>query len=307
MSDNTQTKSQPKARFFGVPLTPGSSRRFTAVALCPEVRHFATISDHSKLSIADRTTLKHFQIGSLEKARLMSFRPKNEGKGVEIAIVGDEQSKAIQRLDLATESLMDEMAMEAVTAIAYSPDGSLFAAGNANGLVCVWQLEGPHAFLVSRTNLGVEVTSLAFHPNNQALFTVTMLGKASRWYFTLGDSAVDSPLTRALENSTTFYRLVTTSADGNNLYLAADETVHVYDTVTGKAGEISPNVGWISGLQVFPNNGQLCVFGYHAVYVSNPVGPDTKGNLALHSPFEETIYAVSPIDADVILVFHVRD
>jgi hypothetical protein len=292
--------TQPEARFFGVPLMTGSMSEFTSVALCPEARHFATIGDSSKLTVADRITMRRFQLGSLTHARQVAFRPKNDGDAIEMAIVGALGESYIQRLNLRNEQLLESLPMGAATAVAYSRGGRFLAAGNINGLVRVWRFDDDKVVQVAERDFLVEVSSLAFNPNSSAVYA-TLSGQAVELPLR---SSVSGVMERALDGAKTAYRMVAGAAQGDFVYFVAEDVVHVYDTASGEVGVIAPNVGRIAGIEVFPNSGHLCIYGERVVYVSHPVGPKSPKHLSLRSEFDARIYAVRELDSGVALVFH---
>ena len=301
-------QAQPVARFFGVPFLKGLAREITSIQLCPFTRHLAVIRDGSELEVANRLTLEVLHLGDLATARLIAFRPRRIGEDTtELAIVGPMAKREIARMDLQRGTLMPGLDLDAVTALQYSGSGCFVAAGNERGQVKVWHLGPGRRTQILEAELKARIDSLAFHPDNHALYAILDSGALAELELTLGQtpSAVAALDERA--PGVRFHR-VAAGQRGNFIYLAAgDDCVYALDTGNGEVGVITPGVGPISGLQVLPASGHLCVLGRHAVYIAAPVGPGQKEHLALVCPFEQPIYAACELDQDAMLVFHATD
>ncbi|GEM_PF-5002779 len=295
--------SQPVMRFFGVPFLKGLGSAFTAIELCPFLRHLATIRDGVELEVANRVTLQPFDLGDLAEAHHIAFRPRQKGDDlVELAIAGPRPE--IARLDLRDGSELPGLPLANVTSMAYSGDGRFVAAGSRQGRIRAWHLgsEGPN--LVLEADLEDPIASLAFHPEDPTLYGT--LASGAPLELELAPSLAASAVAALRERAPGVpFRQVATGRSGYLLYLAgADDHVYALDTVTAEVGVINPGVGPIAGLQVLPLSGYLCVHGPHAVYVAHPVGPGHQDHVALRCSFEEAIFAASELDRDAVLVFH---
>ena len=300
--------AQPVARFFGVPFLKGLAREITSIQLCPFTRHLAVIRDGSELEVANRLTLEVLHLGDLATARLIAFRPRQIGEDTtELAIVGPLAKGEIARLDLQRGTRMPGLDLDAVTALQYSCDGRFVAAGNERGQVKVWHLGPGRQTRILEAGLKARIESLAFHPDNHALYAILDSGALAELGLNLGQTPTALAILGEKAPGVRFHR-VSAGQHGNFIYLAAgDDCVYVLDTGNGGVGVIAPEVGPISGLQVLPASGHLCVLGRHAVYLAAPVGPGQKEHLALVCPFEQPIYAACELDHGAMLVFHATD
>lgn len=298
---------QPVARFFGVPFLKGGAREVTAIHLCPERIHLATIRDGSELEVSNRLTLSRLDLGDLTFARMIAFRPgQGSGTATELAIVGPPDKPEIARYDVQAGQPLAGLPLQAVTALAYSCDGRFVAAGSRDGRIQVWLL-GPDPTLVQSGDFKAQVESLAFHAEHPTVYATLATGALVQ--LELAPSpAVDA--VQALRQSApgVLVHRVTTGRRGYSIYLAGrDDRVYVLDTATGEVGLFSPNVGPINGLQVLPASGHLCVLGPRSVYLIDPVGPGQQEHLALVCPFDDPIYAAWELDGDAVLVFHAAE
>ncbi|WP_306598930.1 WD40 repeat domain-containing protein [Geothrix sp. 21YS21S-2] len=300
--------TQPVARFFGVPFLKGGAREVTAIHLCPERVHLATIRDGSKLEVSNRLTLSRLELGGLTFARMIAFRPRQgTGTSIELAIVGPPDQPEITRFDVQAGQPLAGLPLQAVTALAYSCDGRFAAAGNRDGKVQVWLLGPGHPTPVLSAGFEAQVESLAFHAEHPTVYATLATGALVQ--LELAPSpAVDA--VQALRHSApgVLVHRVTTGRRGYSIYLAGrDDQVYVLDTATGEVGLFSPNVGPITGLQILPASGHLCVLGPRSVYLIDPVGPSQQEHLALVCPFDDPIYAAWELDGEAVLVFHAAE
>ena len=300
--------TQPVARFFGVPFLKGGAREVTAIHLCPERVHLATIRDGSELEVSNRLTLRRLDLGGLTFARMIAFRPgQGSGAPIELAIVGPADKPEIARYDVQAGQPLAGLPLQGVTALAYSCDGRFVAAGNYDGKVKVWLLGAGDPTPVQSGVFEAQVESLAFHAEHPTVYAT--LANGALVQLELAPSpAVDA--VRALRQSApgVLVHRVTAGRWGYSIYLAGwDDRVYVLDTATGEVGLFSPNVGPITGLQILPASGHLCVLGPRAVYLINPVGPNQQEHLALVCPFDDPIYAAWELDGDAVLVFHAAE
>lgn len=302
--------AQPKARFFPVPMLKGIAQELSSVTISTDSRYMSTVADRSRLVVQDRITLKKMELGNVGLVRQALFRPQNSHDDiVEMAIVGDIDALSVIRLNVLDGSRLDELPMNAVTAIAYSKDSRYIAAGNAAGVVRVWHL-GDDATgkpsLVAEGRTSAQVTSLAFHALNHTVYATIFGGSAAELKIR-GSKAISVAEALAKHEVPLNLKQVATGIRGNNVYFAGtDGQIYIVDSVTGKVGARSPNVGNIRSVDVFSTSGHLCVVGETAVYIGHDVGPDAGEQLALHCPFEETVIGAAELDSDAVLVFHNR-
>jgi hypothetical protein len=293
----------PRARFFSVPFLKGLAREVTSIHLDPSTIHLATIRDGSTLDVANRLTLARLPLGGVTAARVAAFRPLQPGRDtIELAVAGAVGHPGIARFNLSREAVLPGLPMEGVASLQYSPDGRFLGAGGRGGELNVW-LMGPETPLrVHAANLGVQVESLAFHPEHPTLYAVLATGALVEVPLAPSPAA---PVAEALRRAGAFFYRVAAGARGFALFLAGwDEQVYVADTATGEVGNFAPRVGPIQDLQVLPASGHLLVTGHHAVYLLGVDGTPAGTCEALLCDFPERIYAVQELAPDAILVFH---
>ncbi|MFG2291483.1 DNA-binding protein [Streptomyces sp. NPDC048595] len=138
-------------------------------------------------------TLRHVLSGH----RLMARHP--DGRSLVVSSTGE---KAIGRLlDLRTRRMgRQALTGESTSAVAFSPDGRLLAAGDTNGWVTVWDGEGRRRLgqlnvADGRTSEGRAegVSAVAFSPDGRTLATAGKKGTVRLW-----DTASNQPLVEAL-------------------------------------------------------------------------------------------------------------
>lgn len=296
---------QPVARFFGVPFLKGSAREVTAIHLCPERVHLATIRDGTALEVSNRLTLGRVDLGGLTCARMIAFRPgQPNAASTELAIVGAPDTPEIARFDLKAGSRLAGLPIQGVTALAYSSDGRFLAAGTGTGAIRTWLL-GPGDPTPLRSGaFEAQVESLAFHGEHPTLYATLATGALVQLELAPGPAVDAAHALRRCAPGARAHR-VAAGPRGYNLYLAGrDDRVYVLDTLTGEVGLFSPGVGPITGLQVLPASGHLCVLGPRSVYIVDAVGPGQREHLALVCPFQAPVYAAWELDGDALLVFH---
>jgi WD40 repeat protein len=115
-----------------------------------------------------------------------------------------------------------------VSAVAFSPDGKLLAAGSFGGTVSIWDLASAQKRRTLPGSVGDSVTDLAFSPDGE-LATSSLNGTATIW---------DARSGRALETiqgqSGALWG-VSFSPDGKVLATAGDDTTaRLWDVATGK-------------------------------------------------------------------------
>lgn len=292
-------------RVFGVPFMKGAAREVTSIHMCPSMIHLATIRDGFSLEVLNRLTMRSVDLGDLHVARLIAFRPR--GEGIELAIAGARDKPDLARYDLKTGRVLESLPLEAATAIQYSGDGRFVAAGSLEGRVKVWHLgaEGPRKVL--ETVFEAQVESLAFHPEHPTVYATLASGALVELALAPGLAAPVGAALRERAPGVLFHR-VASGRWGYPIYLAGrDHRVYMVDTVTGEVGVLSPKVGPITGLQVLPTSGHLCVLGPHTVFILPPPDPKRREHLAQVCAFEETVYAAWELEHDAMLVFHASD
>lgn len=300
--------SPPVMRFFGVPFLKGPAREVTAIHLCPERVHLASIRDGWDLEVANRLTLQPLDLGDLGNARLIAFRPRAGALGVnELAIVGPLDKEEIARCDVRTGRLLEGLTLTGVTALAYGPDGRFVAAGDRDGRIRVWLLGPEHALQVMDARFDAQVESLAFHPEHPTVYGILASGRLAEVSLAPSPAASAADALRERAPGVAFSDIAAGSR-GFPIYLAGDdERVYVVDTISGDVGAFAPKVGPITGLQVLPTSGHLCVRGRRSVYLLPAVGPTQREHLALVCPFEAPVYAAWELGKDALLVFHAAE
>ena len=296
---------QPRARFFPVPLLKGLASELSAVILSPERRYMGTIADKSRLVVYDRLTVTRMDLGKIGLVRQAQFRPQNIHDEIcELAVVGDIDSLSIQRINVLDGSRLEELPMNATTAIAYSKDSRYFAAGNVNGLVRVWRLAEDKVSLLAEGKLSAQITSLAFHSANHSLYATVFGGTAGELKITASPakSAVQALTDHGVPHN---LKQVATGIRGDNVYfVGSDGQIYAVCSKSGEVGVISPNIGAIKAVDVFSTSGHLCAVGENTVYIAHAAGPKTGKHLTLHCRFDEDIIGVAELDDDAVLVFH---
>lgn len=298
---------QPTARFFGVPFLRGAAAEVTAIHLCPERVHLATIRDGHLLEVANRLTLKGLDLGDLADAHRIAFRPESPGGTTELAIVGPAGKPDIARLDVAHNRRLPSLTFAGATALGYRHDGKFIAAGDAQGRVRVWHLGGDRPTLVLAEEVGAGVISLAFQAEHPTLYATLADGSLAEVALAPCQAA---PAAQALAERAPGmgYDRIASGRSGYSIYLAGrDQRVYVVDTATGEVGVFAPRVGPVLDLRVLDASGYLAVLGTRSVYLLHTVGPTHKEHLALVCPFEEQLYALWELERDLLLVFHAAD
>jgi WD40 repeat protein/serine/threonine protein kinase/tetratricopeptide (TPR) repeat protein len=175
----------------------------------------------------------------------------NDGRGWyervrEIEMSSDERLLAagmengkIRLVEFATGRHYDEHQMEhraGVTAVRFSPDGSLLATSSMDGTVCLWEVESGRRY-GNPLYHGEEVATIAFSPEGEHLASLTIDGTVRIWH------TLETPRYRAIPLPGDTKVDVAFSADGKLLGTAVpgtfqNEPIHEYlplwDTTTWK-------------------------------------------------------------------------
>src|SRR5262249_28031051 len=151
-------------------LMMGLLSEINSVSLSPDYNYMAQIGDRCKLNIGDRRNLDRANPGGITEACAAAFRPVNSPGIVEIAIIGVGETAEINRFDVPHDIKLPALPIDNATCVHYSCNGEFVAAGNHNGLIRVWRLDGDDPYLVAHGDFGWPITSIAFHPDNHCIY-----------------------------------------------------------------------------------------------------------------------------------------
>ena len=192
----------------------------------------------------------------------VAFRPDGQ------RLVTTSADGTVRQWDSATgrevESPYDRHIGEVVTA-AYSPDGLWIASGGTDRTVRVWEAANRHDVAVLHGHTGV-VSDLAFTADGRRLASVSQVGVA-RLHVRMarcgsGRSGRQAG-TSVLRGHTSYIYPVAYSPDGRWIASGSwDNTVRLWDAVTGESCAILPHPGSVRALAFGPDSSWL-VSGCH--------------------------------------------
>ncbi len=120
-----------------------------------------------------------------------------------------------------------------VSSAAFSPDGSLIAAGNSNGAVTVWDAVTNETLYVFETasddQWGDQVNAVAFHPDGTRIAAGGYNSRIEIWNLATGEKQLD------LQGHSDNIVAIAFSPDGSAILTASDDgTVRIWDAATGE-------------------------------------------------------------------------
>lgn len=145
----------------------------------------------------------------------------------------------------------------ATMSVAFSADGTLFAAGNADGEARVWSTTD-HKKLLSCKGHRSWISSIAFSPNNEMLATASFDRTVKVWNLTTGECL------KTLVDHNDWVWSIAFSPDNQILASAGNEgKVRLWDLATGTCiNTLQGHTTWIRSVAFSPQ-GQLLVSGSH--------------------------------------------
>lgn len=143
-----------------------------------------------------------------------------------------------------------------ITAIAYSPDGNVLAAGLASGQIVFWNAQTGGKVRTLSGHSGLPVTGLSFSSDSQTLTSVGRDSVVRRWAVASGEP------TLTLTGHQSAVRAVATSADDKLLATGGEDTrVLVWDLESGKLAKVlEGHQGFVDGL-AFGGDGSTLLSG----------------------------------------------
>ncbi len=145
-----------------------------------------------------------------------------------------------------------------VTAVAFSPNSAVLAAGCLDGTVTFWQVSNMSQSN-SFTGTGAGITALAFGTNSQALFSGDESGVITRWSTSSGWSSASQSSWSAHTNGVGGVRSLAVTADGSKLVSGgADYDICLWQASNGAAlGSLSGHGGLISRASFSPDGSMV--------------------------------------------------
>ena len=135
---------------------------------------------------------------------------------------------------------------EWVWAIAFSADGQLLAAGDANGQINVWDVQ-KHHLLIQLQGGTEDIGSVAFSPNNRILAAAGYEGKIRLW------QVPNWEYLGTLKTNGTVHD-VSFSSDSNTLASTGYESVNLWKVESGeKIATLSGHIGWVNAVAFSPD------------------------------------------------------
>jgi WD40 repeat protein len=153
----------------------------------------------------------------------------------------------IKLWDVATGSEVRTLTghTEAVTSVAFSPNGRLLASGSTDETATIWDVAtGSTVFILRGHDRGVN--AVAFHPDGRLLASASEDETIRLWDVATGR------LVREIESNSPFFSPFTSVAFSPNGRLLAsgsgDGTVKIWDGATGNVHTLSGHEAWVSAV-----------------------------------------------------------
>lgn len=141
--------------------------------------------------------------------------------------------------------------LSATLSVAFSPDGNLFATGNADGEIRVWQTSDGKKLLTCRGHTSW-VSSVAFSPDGQTLASGSFDSSIKLWNLSTGECFT------TFEGHTGWIWEVHFSPDGQKLASGSnDYTVRVWDVFSGESQALSGHSNWVCSVAFSPDGCML--------------------------------------------------
>lgn len=137
--------------------------------------------------------------------------------------------------------------LSATLSVAFSPDGKLFATGNADGEIRVWQTSDGKKLLTCRGHTSW-VSSVAFSPDGHTLASGSFDSSIKLWNLATGECRT------TFEGHTAWIWEVNFSLDGQKLTSGSnDHTVRVWDVFSGKSQVLLGHAHWVCSVAFSPD------------------------------------------------------
>ncbi|MCX6031588.1 MAG: NB-ARC domain-containing protein [Chloroflexi bacterium] len=183
-----------------------------------------------------------------------------------------------------------------IITVAFSPDGSLFAAGTANCEIRFWRAVDNHLVHICREHTDW-IRAIAFSPDGRLLASCSGDQTVKLWDVNSGHCL------RTLHGHTNIVRSVAFSPDGNRLASSSDDqTICLWEVTTGLCLKtLREETSWVWAI-LFSPDGQTLISGNEdtTIRLWNVSSGECKAILQGHAERVRTI-ALSPDNTDLLL------
>ncbi|MBE9130108.1 NACHT domain-containing protein, partial [Coleofasciculus sp. LEGE 07081] len=175
------------------------------------------------------------------------------------------QGRTLHHVNFARANLTGAVFTEtlgSILSVAFSPNGKLLAAGDADGQVRVWQIinskDGVTSPLLTRKGHTNWVRSVAFSPNSQFLASGSYDQTVKVWDASTGECY------QTLHGHTGWIESVAYSPDGQLLASSSvDQTVRLWDMTTGECCQtLQGHTNWVASIAFSPDGKTLVSGSY---------------------------------------------